>query len=184
MKKFLGLFLSFFFLTQMVQAAHVKKALPQDTPSDTISYPWYIGVGTGVSLPFSNWDPDFYLGSITNLFAGYQLDKNFSAQLEVAEAFYSGGSVTTYNPRFIAEGKYSFEGKDFQPYVLAGPGVEFQSTLPSGSSATNLGVLVGAGLQFDLGGKSHLFVQAEYNLILGSGTAQDLPLEAGLWVGL
>jgi hypothetical protein len=42
----------------------------------------------------------------------------------------------------------------------------------------------GFGAQMDLGADSHLFVQAALNTLPADPTVMEVPLTAGLWVGL
>lgn len=145
----------------------------------------YIGIGTGAALPGSNWDSDYYVGGGANLFGGYELDKNLAVQLDVEEWFFTGGGSSLYNIRTLLEAKYSFDGQGWQPYVLLGPGLVFQNLSPSGDSTSNFDALGGLGVQFDLAPKTHLFLEAKYNFIMSQSTTfTDLPLSAGLWVGL
>ena len=153
--------------------------------SDKASNPLYIGVGTGADLPGTNWNSDYYLAGGAEAFAGYQADPNWSAQLDVQEWFFTGGGNSLYNLRFLIEAKYSLGGQGLQPYLLAGPGLVFQTLSPSGDSTANFDGLAGLGLQFDLAPRTHLFLQANANFILSQTTAfTDLPVSAGLWVGL
>jgi len=152
-----------------------------DTGKDRI----YIGLGTGADLPGSNWDPDYYLGGGADVFGGYQLDKNWAGQLDVQEWFFAGGGLSLNNVRVLAEAKYSFEGNGFQPYLLAGPGLVFQSLSIGGESTTNFDAAGGLGIQFDLAPRTHLFLEAKANFILSQSTTfTDYPISAGLWVGL
>ena len=146
---------------------------------------FYIGLGSGVDLPGSKWDSNYELGGGTDVFAGFQLDRNLAAQLDVQELFFTGGGSSLNNVRVTAQAKYAFEGKDFQPYILAGPGLVFQNLSPSGDSTTNFDALGGLGIQFDLAPRTHLFVEAKYNFIMSQTTTfSDVPVSAGLWVGL
>lgn len=146
---------------------------------------WYIGLGTGADLPGSNWDPNYLLGGGANAFVGYQMDKNLAVQLAGEEWFFTGTGYSLYNFRVLAEAKFTFGGEGWQPYLLAGPGMVFQALSPSGDSASNFDALAGAGVQFDLAPRTHFFIEAKYNFIMSQTTTfTDLPVSAGLWVGL
>jgi hypothetical protein len=156
-------------------------AFAQETPAN----PVYIGLGTGIDMPGSGWDPNYLLAGGANAFVGYTLDKNLAVQLDGDEWFFTGTGYSLYQFRVLAEAKYTFEGQGWQPYVLAGPGIVFQSLSPSGDSTSNFDGLIGAGVQFDLAPRTHLFVEAKANFILSQTTTfMDIPVSAGIWVGL
>jgi hypothetical protein len=147
--------------------------------------PLYIGLGTGVDMPLSGWDPNYLLGGGANVFVGYTLDKNLAVQLDGEQWFFTGTGYSLYNFRVLAEAKYTFAGQGWQPYLIAGPGLVFQAISPSGDSTTNFDALAGAGVQFDIAPRTHLFIEAKYNFIMSSTTTfSDIPVSAGLWVGL
>jgi hypothetical protein len=149
------------------------------------SHPFYIGIGTGADIPGSNWDPDDYLGGGARVFTGLEADKNWAAQLDLQEWFFTGGGNSLDNFRLLAEAKYTFDGQGLQPYLLAGPGIIFQSISPSGDSTANFEVLGGLGIQFNLAPRTHLFLETQANFILSQTTAfTDFPVTAGLRVGL
>src|SRR5579883_2403348 len=58
---------------------------------DKTSSRFYAGLGTGADFPGANWNTDYYLAGGADVFGGYQVDKNWSAQLDVAEWFFTGG---------------------------------------------------------------------------------------------
>ncbi len=187
MKKALFFFL---ILSMTVSSAFAEKA-SQDTdgatptPTPVSDTPLYIGLGTGVDLPGSGWDPNYLLAGGANLFAGYTLDKNLSVLLNLEEWFFTGTGYSLYQLRSLIEAKYTFDGQGWQPYVLAGPGMVFQSLSPSGDSTSNFDALVGAGVQFDVAPRTHVFIEAKYNFIMSQSTTfGDIPISAGLWVGL
>jgi hypothetical protein len=149
------------------------------------NHPFYIGLGAGADLPGSGWDSDYYVGAGANVFVGYQLDKNWAVQLDAEEWFFEGGGSSLYNLRALAVAKYAFSVQGCQPYLLAGPGFVFQTAFPTGDNTGNFDAMAGFGIQVDLGGRSHLFVESKYNFIVSqSSTFTDFPLSAGLWVGL
>ena len=152
---------------------------------EKVSNTFYVGLGTGTDLPGTNWSSDYYLAGGADVFGGYRVDQNWAAQLVVEEWFFTGGGSSLYNLRTLLEAKYSFTGNGLQPYLLAGPGLVFQTLSPSGDSTSNFDALAGLGLQFDLAPRTHFFIQAEYNLIMSQTTSfTDLPVSVGLWVGL
>jgi hypothetical protein len=113
------------------------------------------------------------------------MDPNWAGQLDVEEWFFTGSGNSLYNLRVLAEAKYTFEGQGWQPYVLAGPGLVFQSLSPTGDSTTNFDALGGLGVQFDLAPRTHFFLEAKYNFIMSQSTTfTDLSVSAGMWVGL
>jgi hypothetical protein len=170
------LFLTFVFLTVSAGA--------QETSFSPVR-PFYIGLGSGVDLPASGFDPVYYVGGGAQFLGGFRMDPSWSAQLDIQDWSFIGGGRAQYHFRFLAEAKYVFEGSGWQPYLLAGPGLSLRTFYFSGGSATNLDLLAGAGVQVDLGGDSHLFAQAALNSVIDANQGeQDFPLTAGLWVGL
>lgn len=170
-----------------------KDATPTETPTTTPAATptigdqgqFYLGLGTGVDLPGTNWDPNYLLAGGTNVFVGYMFDKNLSVLLNGESWFFTGSGYSLYQLRTMVEGKYTFDGQGWQPYVLLGPGMVFQSLSPSGASTSNFDALAGLGAQFDLAPRTHLFIEAKYNFIMSQSTTfGDIPINAGIWVGL
>jgi hypothetical protein len=150
------------------------------SPSD-----WYFGFGTGVDLPGSNWGTDYLAGGGGQGFLGYRLCKDWAAQLDMEQWYFMGGANALNNLRALVELKYTFGGKGLQPYILAGAGTVFQTSYPSGCNTANFDALGGVGIQADLGGQSHFYLEAKYNFILPqSGSFNDVPITAGVWTGL
>jgi hypothetical protein len=173
------------FVASPALAKHASEAAVEATPVSENENPVYLGIGTGVDLPGSNWDPNYLLGGGSNAFLGYKLDKNFAVQLNVEEWFFTGTGYSLDNCRVLAEAKYSFDGQGWQPYVLAGPGLVFQVLSPSGDSTANFDALGGLGIQFDLAPRTHFYIEAKYNFIMSQSTTfSDVPVGAGIWVGL
>ena len=176
------------FLVFIVSNAYAKKATSRSVeaaPTPAPENQVYFGVGTGADLPGSNWDPNYLLGGGANAFVGCRLDKNLAVQLDGEEWFFSGTGYSLYNFRILVEGKYTFEGQGWQPYVLIGPGLVFQSDSPAGESTSNFDALAGLGAQFDVAPRTHFYIEAKYNFILSQSTTfTDVPVSAGLWVGL
>jgi hypothetical protein len=149
------------------------------------SHPLYIGVGTGVDLPASGFDPVDYVGGGAHFFGGVRMNSDWSAQLDFEDWSFIGGDRAQYHFRFLAQAKYTFAGEGWQPYLLAGPGLSLRTFYFSGGSASNLDLQAGLGAQVNLGGDSHLFVQAALNSLIDANPVElDSPLTAGLWVGL
>jgi hypothetical protein len=171
MEKTITLLGFLFFLSQWVSAQEPSKSL-------------YIGVGTGVDLPASGWDPNYYVGGGAHFFLGDPLDPLWSVQLDVQDWAFLGGDKAQYHFRFIPEVKATFEGNGWQPYALAGAGLSLRTFYYQGNSAANLDLPAGFGAQMDLGADSHLFVQAALNTLPADPTVMEVPLTAGLWVGL
>ena len=146
---------------------------------------WYAGIGAGVDQPLTNWNTGYALGFGGNLFGGCAIEGPWAVQVDVDPFIYSSNGYSLLNARVLAEAKYTFAGQGWQPYILAGPGVVFQSLTPGTFSTVNFAAVAGVGAQFDLGGKLHLFIQLEDHFILPQGAAQmDLPMTAGIWTGL
>ncbi len=155
------------------------------TPAPVSESQFILGVGTGVDLPGSSWDPNYLLAGGTNVFVGYAFDKNLSVLLNGESWFFTGSGYSLYQLRTLIEAKYTFDGQGFQPYVLLGPGMVFQTISPSGASTSNFDALAGIGAQFDVAPRTHLFIEAKYNFIMSQSTTfGDIPINAGLWVGL
>jgi hypothetical protein len=174
MKKFILKFLGVLLLA--------GAAMAQEAPT---AHPLYLGIGTGVDLPGSNWDSNYLAGGGAQGFAGYNLDKNWAAQLGLEEWFFTGGGTSLFNFRVLAEAKYTFDGAGWQPYLLAGPGLVFQALSPTGDTASNFDALAGVGAQFDLAPQAKFFLEAKYNFILPeTGSYQDVPVDFGLLVGI
>jgi hypothetical protein len=171
MKKTIALFGLLFFLSHWASA-------------QTMSKPFYIGLGTGVDLPASGWDPNYYVGGGAHFFLGDRLDPFWSVQLDIQDWAFLGGDKAQYHFRFIPELKAVFEGQGWQPYALAGAGLSLRTFYYQGNSAADLDLLAGLGAQIDLGGDSHLFVQAALNALAANPMVVEIPLTAGLWVGL
>ena len=147
--------------------------------------PLYIGLGTGVDFPGSNWYPYYRLGGEAAAFVGYRLDKNFAVQLDGEAWLFTGTGYSLFNLRVLAEAKYTFDGQGWRPYLLAGPGMVLQDVSPVGDSTINFDALAGIGAEFDVAPQTHLFIEAKYNFIMTETTTfTDIPVSAGIWVGL
>jgi hypothetical protein len=173
------------FASSPAWAKHASEAAVKATPVPDNENPVYLGIGTGADLPGSKWDTNYLLGGGANVFLGYKLDRNLSVQLNVEEWFFTGTGYSLDNYRVLAEAKYTFDGQGWQPYVLIGAGPVFQVLSPSGDSTTNFDALGGLGIQFDLAPRTHFYIEAKANFIMSQSTTfSDVPVGAGIWVGL
>jgi hypothetical protein len=155
------------------------------TQTSSNSNDLYLGVGTGLTLPSSNWDPSYTAGLASNVFVGQRVDKNWAGQVSMEEYIIPGSLTSNYNLRGLAEAKYTFDMAGWQPYALGGVGAVYQFLANTGDSTVNFDAVVGLGAQADLGRDIHLYVQAEYNFIFTSSlTLGDVPITAGVWLGL
>ena len=175
-------------ITPTAQASPTATATPVDNktaPSaDNTNKGFYLGLGTGIDLPGNNWDPTYYVGSATSLFFGYGFDNNWGVLLDLEQDLFTGNGTNLYNFRGLIDLKYAFSVTGWQPYLLAGSGLVAQSLSPVANNTTNFDALFGAGVQFDVAPKTHLFIETKYNLILSQTTSfTDLPITAGAWVG-
>jgi Outer membrane protein beta-barrel domain len=175
-------------LTPTVQASPTSTATSVDNKTTPIPHntgkEFYLGLGTGIDLPGNNWDPNYYVGSATSLFFGYGFDNNWGVLLDLEQDLYTGNGTNLYNFRGLIDIKYAFSVTGWQPYLLVGSGLVAQSLSPLANSTTNFDALFGAGVQFDVAPKTHLFIETKFNLILSQTTAfTDLPITAGVWVG-
>ncbi len=146
---------------------------------------FYLGFGAGADLPDTNWSSNYAIGGGAEVFGGYSFDKNWAVQLNEENWFFEGTNFSLYNLRSLASVKYTFSVEGWQPYLLLGGGVVYQTLSTTGSGTVNLDALGGLGFQFDMTADTHFFVEARYNFILPStGSFQDVPLAAGIWVNL
>jgi hypothetical protein len=178
-----GAFLLLVFLALPLQTEAKQKHLstamdPDSSPSDSS---WYVGLGLGMGAPLSGWDPDYLLAGGGTVFAGCRLDKSLAVQLDIDQWFYAGGGTSVYDFRLLPVLRLNLDGKNLRPYFLAGPGYDIHSDSPSGYSTSALCAVAGAGLEYDLGKKDHLFLEVRYNLLFYQDTTlQDVPILAGL----
>ena len=154
----------------------------------------YLGIGGGADIPISPSGGTAGFGG--NVLGGYAFNDNSAIQLEVDNFIVSPSVGSIYDLRPLAEYKYSFKAEKMSPYLLVGAGLDMAIvstpamtvgpfTIPAASTtSSNFDVVGGAGLQFDLGGKTNLFVQAKANFVLASTVGFDLPVEAGLLFNL
>src|SRR5665213_364568 len=144
---------------------------------------FFLGFGAGADLPGSNWSSNYTIGGGAQVFGGYAFDKNLAVRLDEDNWFFEGTAFSLFNFRSLASIKYTFSVEGWQPYILLGGGMVYQTLSATGTSSTNLDALGGLGVQFDLTADTRFFVEARYNFILPStGSFQDVPITAGLWV--
>ena len=147
--------------------------------------PWYLGFGIGADVPARNWDSNLKLGALDDFFMGYQLAPMASVQLLLEQGFFAGNGLFVENPRCLAEFKLTFVQKNFQPYLFAGPGLGVRFPSAGGRPVISGEAGIGGGFQFDLGYRTHWYVEGRYNLDFDpSAILQEVPIATGLWVGL
>ena len=165
-------------------------ATPASTPKASASTSGseggaYLGFAGAIDAPVQNFNPLYTLGYGGELLGGYAFDKNVAIQLDVDGFYYSATGSNVLDVRAVPVLKYTATGmNDIQPFVFAGPGVDLEFG-SDGSSVINFDALVGAGIQFDLGNRTNLFIEGKYNFIFATGlTAQDIPVLLGVTAGL
>ena len=152
------------------------------TPSKK-SDSFYLGFGSGIDFHGSGWDTNYTLGGGAQIFGGYAFNPNWALQVNVENWFFESNSFSLYHLRTFGSMKYTFSAQSWQPYLLAGVGSVYSSLV--GVTAMTLDAIAGVGVQFDLTADTHFFVEGRYNFILPStGSLQDIPLSAGIWVNL
>lgn len=153
-------------------------------------------LGGGVSLPMaeSDFSDSYDLGINAGINAGYLLNNNFVARVDVQynkfsykESSNSSFTVITSKIDLLA-GDFNRK-KKFHPYGLIGTGTYFlNSEATSGGytislSETDFGVGVGAGVIVDVSPKIGIFAETQYNFIFNDGTAKGyLPVKAGIFI--
>ena len=148
----------------------------------------YLGLGIGAEFPGYNWWSGTPTGLGGKVFGGYSFDRATAIQLDVDGAVYSyPNGNSTFDLYILPEFKYTFDMPVFQPYLLAGAGLNLSFNSGNSLSTSNgyfTGV-AGLGVQFDLGGNTSLFVEGKFHMafvsVAGvSDVADDYPLTAGL----
>lgn len=179
MKKILSLVAGLMLVASMSFAAEVQPAA-----GDRL----YLGLGGGLDFPGYNWWSGTPAGLAGEVFAGYALDRAAAIQLALDGALYSySNSNSTFDLYILPEFKYTFDNPGFQPYLLAGMGLNLSFDSGGGTSTSNgyFAGVIGGGVQFDLGSKTSLFVEGKLHMAFvgGAGTsdvADDYPLTAGV----
>lgn len=148
----------------------------------------YLALGAGLDLPAYNWWPGTPLGLAGEVVGGCTLDQNAAIQLDLDGAIYSyANSNSTFDLYVLPEFKYTFDNPGFQPYLLAGGGLNlsFDSGGGTSTSSGNFALVAGGGLQFDMGSHTSFFVEGKLHMAFvgvagSSDVANDLPFTAGL----
>jgi hypothetical protein len=178
MKKILSLVAGLMLVTSLSFAAETKAA------EDGM----YLGVGAGLDIPVYNWWSGTPAGFAGQVFGGYSIDRNAAIQLDLNGAIYSyTNGNSTFDLYILPEFKYTFDHPGFQPYLLAGAGLNLTYNSSGGISTSNgyFAGVAGGGLQFDLGGHAAFFVEGKLHIAFVSvggvsQVADDLPITAGV----
>lgn len=180
MKKSL-LFLSLVGLILWAPAA-AKTVIDTDDSAKTASSPgWYLGMGLGIDAPVLNWDTDYPVGGGGDMIFGYRLSPSCSLQLTLNPLFFTGGGLSVCDVRVSPELKLCNPIQNVTPYVLMGPGYDFQFDSPSGYTTSSMAVVLGLGFDFELKPGEHAFIEGRYDfLIYKNITQQDIPILVGL----
>jgi hypothetical protein len=184
MKKILFAATAFFiFGFSIAVAAHAPKAVPTETPDSDSTF--YLGLGTGINLPVQNWNPNFELGGGGDFFAGFPLDRQWAVQFDVDQWFFNGAGFSIYDLRLMPTLRWKAPGGKLHPYFLAGLGYDLQFAATTGAASSAPGLTAGAGLQWDLAPREHLFLETKLNFLFYDGTTlEDFPILAGLSLDL
>jgi hypothetical protein len=148
----------------------------------------YLGVGAGLDFPAYNWWPGTPVGWAGEVLGGYSFDQSAAIQLDLDGSLYSySNSNSTFDLYILPEFKYTFDNPGFQPYLLAGAGLNLSLDSGGGTSTSSVyfAGVAGAGVQFDLGGNTSLFVEGKFHMAFvgnsdASNIATDFPFTAGL----
>ena len=148
----------------------------------------FLGLGGGLDFPGYNWWAGTPVGFAGEVFGGYSLDQNAAIQLDLDGAVYSYPNGNgTFDLYILPEFKYTFDNPGFQPYLLAGAGLNlsFDSGGGISTSSGNFAGVAGVGVQFDLGGNASLFVEGKFHMAFvgvsgASDVADDFPFTAGV----
>ncbi|HTC20777.1 MAG TPA: outer membrane beta-barrel protein [bacterium] len=178
MKKILGLVAGLMLVASLSLAADASPAAGG----------MYVGLGAGLDFPGYNWWSGTPAGLGGEVFAGYSFDRAMAVQLDVDGAVYSyANGNSTFDLYFLPEFKYTFDNPGFQPYLLAGAGLNLSFDSGGGISTSNgyFAGVAGLGVQFDLGGNTSLFVETKLHMAFVSvggnaDVADDYPLTAGV----
>jgi hypothetical protein len=178
MKKILGLVAGLMLVASLSFAEEAKPAAGA----------MYMGFGLGLDVPVYNWWPGTPLGLGGKVFGGYSLDRAMAIQLDLDAAFYSyANNNSTVDLYILPEFKYTFDNPTFQPYLLAGAGLNLSFDSGGGISTSNgyFAAVAGGGVQFDLGGDTSLFVEGKLHMAFvsvsgASDVANDFPITAGV----
>jgi hypothetical protein len=177
-KTFFVLFAVFSLLAPLFTKALAESL---DSPSNSPSSGWYLGTGLGIDAPTQGWNPDFPLGGGGNIIVGCHLNSALSLQLSVSPLFFTGNGLSVVDVRVSPELKFLNPGKGWAPYVLMGPGYDFQFNSPTGYTTSSAAAVLGVGFQFDFRRGEHAFIEGRYDfLIYNNLTQEDVPVLVGL----
>lgn len=148
----------------------------------------YLGLGGGLDFPGYNWWSGTPVGLAGEVFGGYSLDRAAAIQLDLDGALYSySNGNSAFDLYILPEFRYSFKNPGFQPYLLAGVGLNLSFDSGGGTSTSSgyFAGVVGGGVQFDLGARTSLFFEGKFHMAFVSGSgvsdvAGDFPFTAGL----
>jgi hypothetical protein len=182
MKKILSLVAGLMMVASLSFAADAVPAAGQEGQG------MYLGLGIGADFPGYNWWSGTPTGLGGKVFGGYSFDRAMAVQLDVEGAVYSyANNNSTFDLYILPEFKYTFDNPVFQPYLLAGAGLNLSMDSGGGvsTSSSYFAAVAGAGVQFDLGGRTSLFVEGKFHMAFVSvggnaDVADDYPLTAGV----
>ena len=161
------------FLTPLVWAG--ESAAP-----DTAS-PWYVGLGGTLDFGTSNWFSDFNSGIGPSELVGVHLGGPWALQANLDQLFYSGGLYNFSGYRGLVLLKYTYVDHGLQHYLLAGPGLIYQTLNPTNQSTVNFDMTFGLGFQLNLSRGLDAYLEAKYNGIFSSSLSfGDIPITAGI----
>ncbi|HEY5039044.1 MAG TPA: outer membrane beta-barrel protein [bacterium] len=148
----------------------------------------YLGLGGGLDFPGANWWSGSPVGLAGEIFGGYSFDRSAAIQLDLDGALYSyANGNSTFDLYLLPEFKYTFDNPGFQPYLLAGAGLNLSFNSGGGVSNSTgyFAGVAGGGVQFDLGGNTSLFIEGKAHIAFvtlsgAADVANDFPLTAGL----
>jgi hypothetical protein len=156
-----------------------------NTDSSASRLSWYLSFSAGAGFPVQNWDPTYTVGGGGGILAGYRVDPAWAIQLGIHQRFFTSESASLFDFRILPELRWNFVRSNVSPYLLIGPGFDFQFNHPTGYDSSSFVAEGGLGVQFDLRENEHLFVEGRYNfLIYKNMTAQDIPVDLGITVDL
>jgi len=192
MKKILFYVLALALMVSPALAAHKHKEKGAEAeaadPTDSSDSYWYLGVGPLLSLPVQDINTFYGSGIGGTAYVGYQVNKDVALELDLDNVSYSASNgLSDYELRAMPTVKYFLGGKDLQPYLLGGLGLDLQFASASGISAsgTSIEENLGVGCKLKLAHRTYVFLEVKYDFIFSSGvTGEDLPIIAGLEFGL
>jgi opacity protein-like surface antigen len=153
-----------------------------DSPDTTKGF--YLGLAVGADFPGSNWPSGWPTGKGGELSGAYMFNKNIGLELDLDHFLSSQTGLSEFSGEYTLNFKYLFDGNGVQPFLMAGLGTNVVILSPAGYSSTissNSDFAFTGGVQFDLGNKLYLYVEAKANIATNNGgSSSDFPLLAGL----